>query len=265
MHELVKCNLEDHLYSRLHDFLHHYGHGLIVRQLDLAHIDSVLDVACGLGEWALEMAFAYPTLQIAGIDHNAQHMRYARAYARVMGLENIAFQPGDMFHLPLADGTYDLVHGRFLFSSVAAQKKQALLAELARVCAPGGTLLFVEFLYPDTNSPAISQWGSLFRQMLEHRGIAPYAPRNFAALLYAAGCRSVQHVDTVIALKYGTRAHKTLCARASELMSFIKPFFLHAQVTTAAQFDLLSKQIMLDLLHPDFDGEWTITTVIALK
>jgi SAM-dependent methyltransferase len=42
--------------------------GLFPRDLDLSTIHRVLDVACGPGGWAQEVAFTYPEIQITGID-----------------------------------------------------------------------------------------------------------------------------------------------------------------------------------------------------
>src|SRR5437879_5476782 len=108
MYERAKYCLEDHLFGRLHEFLHWYGGGLLPEQLDLSDVRSVLDVACGSGEWVLDMAFACPRVRYMGLDNDAPRVSYARACAGVLGLENVEFMQSDMFCMALPDNYCDL-------------------------------------------------------------------------------------------------------------------------------------------------------------
>src|SRR5438105_14305842 len=58
---------------------------------DLAQIHDALDIACGPGGWGLEVARTYPKITVIGVDVSRTLAEYARARARVLGLDNAIF------------------------------------------------------------------------------------------------------------------------------------------------------------------------------
>ena len=44
--------------------------GTMAERSDYAHIQRILDVACGPGGWVLDMAVAHPEIEMFGIDIN---------------------------------------------------------------------------------------------------------------------------------------------------------------------------------------------------
>jgi ubiquinone/menaquinone biosynthesis C-methylase UbiE len=265
LYELTKRNLEDHLYSRLHEFLSCYGNGLIPEQLGSVNMHDVLDVGCGLGEWLLDMAFKYPEKEFVGLDNHAARLDYARAYASVQGIEHVRFVLGDMLQMPFNDDSYALVHGRFLLMTMTAMVRRALLNELLRVCASGGYVLLQETLFPVTNSAACMYWFDLFRLAFERAEIAPLVVSEVEHQLCLTGCRAVQHVDTAISISYGTAAHRALCTHVSELQNFLAPFLLSAGVVAADQLDRIYMHVQIDLVNKDFVGVWPAVAFIGQK
>src|SRR5438105_12945476 len=69
--------------------------------LDLSHIHTVLDLACGPGGCAFDVASAYPQIDVVGVDLSETLMRYAEGHARVQRLDNASFQVMDVL-TPLA-------------------------------------------------------------------------------------------------------------------------------------------------------------------
>lgn len=264
-YEHARYSLEDHLFSFLHHFLISYGPGLLPPSLALDTIHTVLNVGCGLGEWLLDMAFTYPALCFDGLDHSAERLNYACAYARVQSLENVRLRQGDMLQMPFAQNSYDLVYGRFLLLSVMKQHRQTLLHELVRVCAPAGCVLLLESLYPITNSAAYRLGCDLFHRALAQAAIDPDVTADTVHQLSLAGCTSVERVNTTISLSYGSPAHRLLSARAAELLHFLLPFFLHSGVIDRYQFERLTYQLQIDLAQENFLGEWPIVTYIGRK
>jgi len=265
LYELTRHNLEDHLYSRLHEFISCYGDGLIPEQLDSVDFHDVLDVACGLGEWLLDMAFKYPEKEFVGLDRHAARLDYARAYASVQGIEHVKFFQGDMLHMPFKDGSYDLVHGRFLLMTVTATVRRVLLNEMVRVCMPEGYVLLQETLFPVTNCDASMYWFDLFRLAQERAEITPLVACDIEQQLYQAGCRSVQHIDTMIPISHGTAANRALCTHAIEMQNFLAPFLLSTGVVTADQLNKISMQVHIDLVSKDFVGVWPVVAFIGQK
>jgi SAM-dependent methyltransferase len=121
---------------------------------ELANMHSILDLACGRGGWVLDAAYAYPTVEVVGIDIDASLVQYARAHARVQGLENATFQHMDISR-PLAfpDHSIDLINARFLFSVLSKNAWTPLVAECLRILRPGGVLRLTEMEKPISETP----------------------------------------------------------------------------------------------------------------
>src|ERR1017187_7148195 len=83
--EIIRLVYQDHLLTQ------HLG-GLFPEQPDLSHVHDMLDIACGPGSWALQVAKAYPHIEVIGIDLNTQMILYARAHALIEGLPNAHFR-----------------------------------------------------------------------------------------------------------------------------------------------------------------------------
>jgi ubiquinone/menaquinone biosynthesis C-methylase UbiE len=102
--------------------------------------DTVLDVACGPG--ILACAFARVAKHVTGIDITPAMLERARLLQQEKGLTNVSWQQGDVLPLSCPDGAFTLVASRFAFHHFL--DPGAVLAEMARVCAPGGTVLVID-------------------------------------------------------------------------------------------------------------------------
>jgi SAM-dependent methyltransferase len=99
--------------------------------------DTVLDVASGPG--LVVGAFARVVRRATGIDVTPAMLARARDLAAAAGLDNVTFTEGDVSHLPWDDGTFSIVVSRFAFHHFP--EPAAVLAEMRRVCRPGGRLV----------------------------------------------------------------------------------------------------------------------------
>jgi ubiquinone/menaquinone biosynthesis C-methylase UbiE len=102
--------------------------------------DTVLDVACGPG--ILACAFAQVARHVTGIDLTPAMLDRARTLAAEKGLTNITWQHGDVLPLPYPDGSFTIVTARFAFHHFL--DPGAVLAEMRRVCAPGGRVVVID-------------------------------------------------------------------------------------------------------------------------
>src|SRR5437660_12012298 len=68
---------------------------LFPQELDLNTIHDVLDVACGPGTWALEVAQTYPQMRVTGFDISRRMIDYARSIATTEGKPNAHFRVMD--------------------------------------------------------------------------------------------------------------------------------------------------------------------------
>jgi len=112
--------------------------------------DRVLDVACGPG--LVACAFASHCTHVTGIDITPAMIAEARRLQEEQGLTNMAWQEGDVLPLPYADKSFSLVITRYSFHHFP--DPQAVLAQMVRVCAPGGRVLVADVMVPPEKSPA---------------------------------------------------------------------------------------------------------------
>ena len=106
--------------------------------------DEVLDVACGSGSLTLELARL--TRHVTGIDLTAGMIEQGRARQTQAGITNVTWHLGDVLPLPFPEGTFSLVVSQAAFHHFS--EPLAVLAEMARVCAPAGRIA-VNDLGPD--------------------------------------------------------------------------------------------------------------------
>ena len=97
----------------------------------------VLEVGCGPGAIAAEVARRFPDHEIVALD--AGETRVAAARRNLRGSPNAFAMRGSADALPFDDGSFDLVYCRSLLERLP--DKQAAVHELARVCRHGGTVL----------------------------------------------------------------------------------------------------------------------------
>src|SRR5438128_9948769 len=102
--------------------------------------DTVLDVACGPGLMAC--AFAKVARHVTGIDLTPAMIEQAKAMQQSDGLTNLTWHVGDVQSLPFADASFSLVFTRYSFHHFLDPK--AVLAEMVRVCTPGGRVVVVD-------------------------------------------------------------------------------------------------------------------------
>lgn len=119
---------------------------LVLDACKLSPSDRVLDVACGPGLTACR--FAGLAEHVTGIDLTPAMIEQARALQRTKGLENLAWHVGDVGSLPFPDASFSLVFTRYSFHHMLAPS--SVMAEMVRVCAPGGRVVVVDVY---TSSP----------------------------------------------------------------------------------------------------------------
>lgn len=116
-----------------------YGAALKValeRTVSISAIDikKVIDCGTGSGFAARQAAVHFPAAMISGFDITLEMLRQAQEKSLSEKLK-ISYVLSDVFCLPLKDNAVDLV---------IAQNTVPFLYEYARVCRPGGIIVFVD-------------------------------------------------------------------------------------------------------------------------
>ena len=127
----------------------------------------IADIGCGSGEITSRLAALYPQAEIVGVDILESSVAYARR-AHASLAPRVRFEQGDAFELKFAAGQFDLVVCRHMTQAVPEPEK--IIAELNRICRPGGWLHVLSEDYGMLHMPA----GAVDPDRLWHEGVVEF-------------------------------------------------------------------------------------------
>lgn len=150
---------------------------------------KILDVGCGLGILAGEIAELYPNCEVVGVEYSNEQMAQART-----DLDNLHIQQGDAHALPFEDGTFDVVYCRYLLEHV--QSPAQVLREMRRVLKEGGEIFTqennIEITVFDPNCP---KWNEIWQRFIDLQasfGGDGLIGKKLYRLLYEAGFKKIE-------------------------------------------------------------------------
>ena len=117
----------------------------------------ILDVGCGRGQWLsiFEDFLATPS-KLSGTDLDAARLADAKLRFPVADL-----RAGDASELPWADGSFDIVHQATMFTSILdASVRKRVAAEMRRVLADDGLILWYDFRFDNPKNPNVRGIGA---------------------------------------------------------------------------------------------------------
>ena len=151
---------------------------------------DILDVGCGAGRWAAELAREFPNANVIGVDVAPPPIA-DDAPGGAPTAENYTFVQGNVLErLPFADNSFDFVHQRYLILAIPANRWPHVIAELLRVTRPGGWIELIE-TEPPSGAPAIDQLATWGKQLVGKRGIDMAMAGQIGPLLTAGGASQV--------------------------------------------------------------------------
>jgi SAM-dependent methyltransferase len=107
----------------------------------------VLDVGCGTGTLARQLATADPSVRVVGIDGDERVLTLAREKVQRFD-ERVRFIKGLADDLPVEDATVDVVVASLLLHHLSRIAKQEALREARRVLTPAGRLVIADWGQP---------------------------------------------------------------------------------------------------------------------
>jgi cyclopropane fatty-acyl-phospholipid synthase-like methyltransferase len=116
--------------------------GLVARRLAPHPADRLLDIGCGTGRPALQIARDHET-HVTGITVSGHQLSLATAAAEAAGIsDRVRFQHADAMKLPFADASFE---GAWAIESLLHMSDPGeALAQAARVVKPGGRLVVAD-------------------------------------------------------------------------------------------------------------------------
>lgn len=213
---------------------------------------GILDVGCGTGRWATEMAVIFPRANVVGVDLVPPPMEEADAMAGGAGArpDNFAFVQGNILErLPFADSAFDYTHMRLLVFALPRGRWQDVANELIRVTRPGGWVEWLEGGISTQNpGPACERLNQFANEAAARRGIDPSYVFRIGEFLREAGLANVQTNDVI--LPAGARAGRIGQMSVTDYLAVIsgmKGPLVAMGVTTLQEFDYVLSQARAEL------------------
>jgi ubiquinone/menaquinone biosynthesis C-methylase UbiE len=217
-----------------------------------------LDLGCGPGGIVDLMSVrAGPTGQVVALDTDPVFLEHARALARERGLGNVELVQGDAYRTGLPRASFDLVHVRFVASTVG--RPQDLISEALALARPGG---FVAFQEGDVATlkcyPPHAAWDRL-AQILEQVFVSVGNDVRLAQRLYQAfrraGLESIQYRPFLV----GFRADAPMADYLPATVESLRGTILRHDLIDEGELDTALAACRRHLADPD-----TVSTYVTV-
>jgi len=131
----------------------------IARWISDLHLESGLDVCCGIGTQCSIISALCPAVSVRGIDLNLDSIRFAQRRQR-----SDIYMCGDALAMPVETSSVDfLIYSYALHDKPEAMRK-VMMSEAERVLRRGGYLFILDFEQPER---LIERTGYLFTTLVE--------------------------------------------------------------------------------------------------
>lgn len=264
--EMARLTRQDHLLTQ------GMG-GLFPEGLDLSHVESMLDIACGPGGWVQEVAFEHADIEVVGIDISERMIAYAQAQAQVQRLTNAHFRVMNALQpLDFPDNSFDLVNTRLIVAFMLPEVWPKFLQECWRILRPGGIIRLTDLEWGLCNKPAFEKICDQFNQALRqagqsfspngtHMGLLPML-RRFVS---DAGYLKIGQKAHVIDFSYGMEAHEGFYHDLAAAFKLLQPFIQKWGIASREELDATYQQALKEMSEEDFCAVWILLTVWGYK
>jgi ubiquinone/menaquinone biosynthesis C-methylase UbiE len=231
---------------------------------------AILDVACGTGIWAREMAQQFKRAQVIGFDIDRTPLEAALARLGPSGQfpANFKFMEADALQrFPFEDEQFDFTHARFISPFVPIARWPHVVAEMVRVTKRGGyvELVDLEQFLPLTKSQACLTLMSAVEGLAVSRGMDTHVGDKLGHFLRQAGATHIQERRFIIgAGRESLRQQRLL---ASDLLAVVKnmsPILIQAGYFTNERYNELYQQAEIEVSQMGINGQVRIASAQKL-
>lgn len=247
--------------------------GLFPESLDLSGFRSILDIGCGPGGWALEVANRFPSIQVTGFDISVRMIEYAQAQAEAQQVRNARFTVMNALKpLDFASNSFDLVNARAIGGFMPRTAWPGLLQECRRIIKPGGFICLTEGEFGGTNGPLYQELNRMIMRAMYLAGYG-FSPDGYhygitfmlRRLLDDAGYQNIQGKANFLDYSAGTEAHEPFYQNVMVASKLVQPFLLKMKATTQEEVDQLYQRLPAEMLAEDFCALWFYLTAWGQK
>lgn len=218
----------------------------------------ILDVGCGSGRWAMELAAQFPQAQVTGLDLTPPPADDARTLGN--GLDrrppNYGFFQGNVLEgLPFSDETFDFVHQRLLITAIPTDRWPFVVRELARVTRRGGWVELAECGVPEKGGPGLMGLWQSWIALCATRNVDFTMGHTFGELLRQAGLRRVDQRARAFPMgAYGGRVGQMSATDCLAVGQALRGGVIAAGILTEAEYNRLYQLAQSEMSAPAGSG-----------
>lgn len=255
--------------------------GILAERPNFDGIHHVLDIACGPGQWATEVARMHPSIEVKGMDLSQRMINFASAKAMQDGVENITFEVADATKLPLPyeDNSFTLVNASLIYAFMTRELWPRFIKDCWRILAPGG---FLRVIQEDANimcnSPAMHQYHVLGSQALQRSGASFYSDQlgvipRLPGMFERAGFQIQSQRHHIIDVSHGTEGYQLAYEDYKILLANLRPFLVKWGVATPEEANACYQQFLHEMKNgisidegiDPFRGWWHFYSIFGQK
>lgn len=263
--ELVRLLNQERLLSRQRG-------GLLPEHLSTASFHNVLDVACGPGGWALDLAFQ-SEISVTGIDISKLMISYANTLAEAQLLDDADFLLMDATEpLRFPDASFDLVNAAFLAECMPKRTWPFFLQECWRILCPGGIIRLTEDMVGVSSSPAYTHFQHLYRMAMhaadylfldEGERLKMKMLESFVGQI--GGFTRLDGRVYTINYSRDTEMHEQWCQNLLIRAHNQLPFLVRMGVSTLPELKELAVHMREEMYRSNFSAFWCYETAWGTK
>jgi ubiquinone/menaquinone biosynthesis C-methylase UbiE len=147
-----------------------------------------LDIACGTGWFAGEVARSFPALRLTALDLSPAYTVHAAR--RLEGRSRVKVTCADACAMPLADASIDRATCIYLFHELPPKVRARVLAEAGRVIRPGGIFILADSIQTG-DDPNLDRMLDAFPQGFHEPFFKSWLTTDIKAMARAAGFEAI--------------------------------------------------------------------------